>query len=136
MEIPADLRDLFERANFAHLATLMPDGAPHSVPLWVGIEGEQLCFFTQDASRKAKNVRRDPRVAVSVVDRENPYRMAQVRGRVAGERHGDEALAVMDRLAVEHTGKPFPVRRGTLFLIDVERVQNMTLPFDDTPEAP
>ena len=133
--LPADVRDLFERANFAHLATLMPSGAPHSVPLWVGIEGEHLCFFTQDGSRKAKNVRRDPRVAISVVDRENPYRMAQVRGRVVAERGGDDGLAVMDRLALEHTGKPFPVRTGTLFLVEVEKVQNRTLPFEDAPTS-
>ncbi len=134
--LPPELRDLFERANFVHVATLMPNGAPHSVPVWVGVEGEHLCFFTQPEARKARNVERDPRVAMSVVDRENPYRMAQVRGRVVGRRDGDEALAVMDRMAITHTGAPFPMRRGVLYLVEVEKVQNLTLGFDDTPTAP
>ncbi len=71
--------------------------------------------------------------AISVVDRENPYRMAQVRGRVVDTRTGEAGLAVMDRLSIEHTGKPFPMRSGTLFLVEVERVQDMTLPFEDAP---
>ena len=134
--LPPELRDLFERANFVHLATLLPDGSPHSVPVWAALEGERVCFFTQEGSRKARNVARDPRVALSVVDRENPYRMAQVRGRVVATRHGEEALAVMDRMALAHTGAPFPVRRGVLFEVEVERVQNLTLPFTDAPTAP
>jgi len=134
--LPPEIRDLFERANFVHLATLLPNGAPHSVPVWVGVEGEQLCFFTQPESRKARNVERDPRVAMSVVDRENPYRMAQVRGRVVGRRDGDAALEVMDRMAIKHTGRPFPMRRGVLYLVEVEKVQNLTLGFEDTPAAP
>ena len=134
--LPPELRDLFERANFVHLATLLPDGSPHSVPVWVALEGERVCFFTQEGARKARNVARDPRVALSVVDRENPYRMAQVRGRVVATRHGDAALEVMDRMAMAHTGKPFPLRRGVLFEVEVERVQNLTLPFEDAPTTP
>jgi PPOX class probable F420-dependent enzyme len=134
--LPPDLRDLFERANFVHLATLLPDGSPHSVPVWVAVEDDRVCFFTQEASRKARNVARDPRVALSVVDRENPYRMAQVRGRVVATRHGEDALAVMDRMAISHTGEPFPLRRGVLYEVEVERVQNLTLPFEDAPTAP
>jgi PPOX class probable F420-dependent enzyme len=134
--LPDDVRDLFERPNFVHLATLLPSGAPHSVPVWVAIEGEHLCFFTQEGSRKARNVQGDPRVAMSVVDRENPYRMAQVRGRVVDTRHGEDALEVMDRMAMLHTGRPFPIRAGVLFLVEVERVQNTTLPFADRPTVP
>ena len=91
--LPDDVRALFEGANYAHLATVLPSGAPHSVPVWTGIEGGHVVFFTQPASRKARNLARDPRVAFSITDHEQPYRMAQVRGRVVSTVEGDEALA-------------------------------------------
>ena len=135
MSLPDDVRALFEKANFVHLATVMPSGGPHTVPVWVGIEGEHLAFFTQPTSRKAKNIDRDPRVALSVVDRDDPYRMAQVRGTVVEQRTGEEALAIMDRLSHAYTGKPFPMRTGTAYLIAPEKVFDMTLPFEDRPQS-
>ena len=131
--LPDDVRALFEGANYAHLATVLPSGAPHSVPVWTGIEGEHVVFFTQPASRKARNLQRDPRVAFSITDHEQPYRMAQVRGRVASIVEGDVALEIIDRLAVKYTGKEFPMRSGVVFLIEPEKVQAMTLPFDHAP---
>ena len=128
-ELPDDVRPLFEARNVAHVATVMPNGAPHSVPVWMGLEGERLAFFTQPGSRKARNLRADPRVAISVVDAENPYRMGQVRGRVAETLEGDPALEVMDRLAVRYTGQPFPMRTGVVFLVEPERAWGVTLPF-------
>src|SRR3954470_7226205 len=82
-ELTDEIRSLFEGANFGHVATLMPSGAPHSVAVWVGLEGERIAFFTQPASQKARNLTRDPRVAVSIMDHENPYRTARIRGHVA-----------------------------------------------------
>ena len=107
-----DVRALFEGPNYAHLATVLPDGAPHSVPVWTNVEGDHVVFFTQPESRKARNLERDPRVAMSISDHEHPYRMAQVRGRVVESRDGDAALEIMDRMAVKYTGEPFPVRPG------------------------
>ena len=71
--IDDDVRSLFEGANFGHLATLMADGSPHSVAVWVGLEGDQVAFFTQPQSLKARNIARDPRVAISITDHDNPY---------------------------------------------------------------
>jgi PPOX class probable F420-dependent enzyme len=133
--LPDDVRELFEGPNYVHLATVLPNGAPHSVPVWTAVEGEHVVFFTQPGSRKARNLERDPRVALSITDHEHPYRMAQVRGRVAGTLHGEEALEVMDRMAVKYTGAPFPLRSGVLYLIEPERVQQMTLPFQHSPVA-
>jgi PPOX class probable F420-dependent enzyme len=127
--LPDDVRALFEGLNYAHLATLLPSGAPHSVPLWTAVEGDRVVFFTQPQSRKARNLERDPRVAISITDHEQPYRMAQVRGRVADTLHGDEALEVIDRLALKYTGEPFPMRSGIVYLVEPDRVQQMTLPF-------
>ncbi len=131
MALPDDVRTLLQGRNFAHVATVLPDGGPHSVAVWVGVEGDRVVFFTQQSSRKARNLEREPRVAISIIDFENPYRTAQVRGRVAGRRTGDEALAVMDEISRKYTGEPFPVRGpdGVLYEIDVERAHYLELPF-------
>ena len=136
-EIPDDVRELLEGANFGHLATLMPDGSPHSVAVWVGLEGGRVVFFTQRGSLKARNCERDPRVAISITDHGRPYRTARIRGRVAGTRTGEDALEVMDRLARRYTGSPFPVRgpNGVLFEIEPERVGFTELPFEHAPSS-
>ena len=59
-EMPAEVRRLVEQPNYAHIATLMPDGAPHSVPVWIDIEGDNLAILTGPSSRKARNLERDP----------------------------------------------------------------------------
>jgi PPOX class probable F420-dependent enzyme len=131
-----DVRALFEGANFGHVATLMPGGAPHSVAVWVGIEdGDRIAFFTQPASQKARNLARDPRVAISITDHANPYRTARIRGRVASTLEGDAALEVIDRLSQRYTGRPFPMRSGVVFLVEPDRVGFMELPFEDRPQG-
>ncbi len=126
-----DLRALLTGRSFGHVATLLPDGAPHSVAVWVGLEGEHVVFFTQETSQKARNLARDPRVAISLVDRENPYRTARLRGRVVDTVVGDAALEIIDRLAMRYTGAPFPMRSGIVFRIQPERAALMELPFRD-----
>jgi PPOX class probable F420-dependent enzyme len=113
IELPDNVRALLGRANFAHVATVLPSGAPHSVPVWIALEGDRLAFFTQPGSRKARNLEADPRVAISIVDHDEPYKMAQIRGRAVETVGGDEALAIMDRMSVRYTGKPFPYRQST-----------------------
>ena len=134
-ELSPEIRALFEGANYAHLATLMPDGSPHSVAIWVGLEDGRPCFFTQSGSLKAQNLARDPRVALSITNHENPYETARIRGRVADTRTGDAALEVMDRISTRYTGEPFPMRgpNGVLFLLDVERQSRTVLPFSHEP---
>jgi PPOX class probable F420-dependent enzyme len=129
--IPDDVRPLLEGRNFAHLATVGEDGAPHSVAIWVGTEGDRVAFFTQETSRKARNLARDPRVALSLVDRENPYRTARLRGRVVETRTGEAALPLIDAISVRYTGQPFPMRSGTIFLVEVSRAGLDELPFAD-----
>ena len=124
---------LLEGPNYAHLATVLPDGSPHSVPVWAGIEDGRVVFFTQPGSRKARNLERDPRVAISLVVHSDPDRMGWVRGRVVDTREGDAALGVMDRLSLKFTGEPFPVRHGVLFEIEPERSGSMNLPFSHSP---
>jgi PPOX class probable F420-dependent enzyme len=133
-ELNDDVRALFQGANFGHVATLMPSGAPHSVAVWVGIEeGDRIAFFTQPSSQKARNLARDPRVAISITDHSNPYRTARIRGRVVDTVEGEEALVVIDRLSQRYTGQPFPMRSGTVYLVEADRVGFMELPFADKP---
>lgn len=129
------VRALFGAANFAHLATRLPDGGPHSVPVWAGVVDERLAFFTQPASRKARNLENDGRVALSVVDRGNPYRSAHVRGRVAQTLWGDDAMAIIDELARKYTGALFPMRSGVVYLVEVTSEGFAELPFADAPPA-
>jgi PPOX class probable F420-dependent enzyme len=129
------LRALLEGANYAHVATLMPDGSPHSVAVWAGLEGDRAVSFTQTGSQKARNLARDPRVAISVIDRANPYSTGRLRGRVGERREGEPAFAAMDALAEKYTGQPFPMRGPdtVVFLIEIERSSSMVLPFESRP---
>src|SRR3954466_6959559 len=99
-ELTDEVRALLRGANFGHVATLMPSGAPHSVAVWVGIEdGDRIAFFTQPQSQKARNLARDGRVAISITDHDNPYRTARIRGRLVDTAEGEDALTIIDRLS-------------------------------------
>src|SRR3954451_23631605 len=127
--LPEDVASLLAGPNIAHIATLLPDGSPHSVAVWAGVLGEDAYFFTQDHSRKARNLRADPRVALSIVAVENPYSTAWLRGRVVQVIEGEEALPHIDELSLKYTGAPFPMRSGTVFVIEAEQAGAMNLPF-------
>jgi PPOX class probable F420-dependent enzyme len=132
-----EIKRLLDRPNFAHLATLMADGSPQSVPVWVGRDGDRILVCTGEGSLKAANTRRDPRVALSVVDLANPYEEAQLRGRVV-ERRPDPALAIMDPVSRKYTGKPFPLRNPegrVALVIEIDRARYVKLPFEHTPPA-
>src|SRR5258706_13257101 len=71
--IPEDLRELLKAPNYVHLATLRADGSPRDWVVWVRVEGDHILVCTSDATWKAKDMRRDPRVALPVSDMANPY---------------------------------------------------------------
>lgn len=109
--IPEAFRDLFDRKAFAHLATLMPDGRPQVTPVWCDLEGEFVRINTARGRQKDRNLRRDPRVALSLMDPDSPYRYLEVRGRVvdATEQGADEHI---DALARKYMGvERYPNRR-------------------------
>ena len=88
-----NVRRLIDSRNFAHLATILPDGSPHSAPVWMGRDRDRIIVVTDEGSLKSKNTRRDPRVAISIVDMDDPYTVAHLRGRVV-ERHPDTDFQV------------------------------------------
>lgn len=131
-----DIKALVSGPNFAHLASLMSDGSPQVAPVWVDLERDTILVGTGDGSLKAKNTRRDARVALSVIAMDNPYREAQIRGRVV-ERRPDADFGIMDRISRKYTGKPFPFRdkpaQRVVLVIAVERARYAVLPFVHAP---
>ncbi|HEX2508369.1 MAG TPA: TIGR03618 family F420-dependent PPOX class oxidoreductase [Miltoncostaeaceae bacterium] len=132
-EIPALVADLLGERNFAHLATIEPDGGPSSRPIWVDVEEDRVIFVTQLGGRTSRDVERDPRVALSVAHREDPYREADLRGQVVERIDGDAALVLADRIARKYTGEPFPLRgdETVLYAIEVIEARHQQLPYTD-----
>ena len=93
-----------KRPAFAHLATLMKDGSPQVTPVWIDYDGERIPFNSALGRVKDKNVRRDPRVAMSIQDPHNPYRYLQIRGRVVSITQ-DGADQRINKLAREIPGQ-------------------------------
>lgn len=77
------------------------------MPLWVGTHGDRIVFLTGPESRKARNLRRDPRVALSMTAVDNPFLPVVVRGRVVEWLDGDEAWEIIDRIAMKYIGGPY-----------------------------
>ena len=125
-QLPEAAQKLLRERNFAHLATLMPDGSPQVTPVWVDFDGKYILVNTAEGRIKPKNVRRDPRVALDVISQEDPYRMATVRGRVV-EITTDGADDHIDKLAKKYLGQdkyPFrsPGEQRLILKIEPERV--------------
>ena len=131
VSIPASHRDIITGKNFAHVATLMPDGSPQSTPVWVDLEGDTILINTAEGRQKTRNLDRDGRVAISIADAGNPYRYIQVRGHVV-ERTHEGADASIDALSEKYTGNATyagrarnPSEQRVIYRIAVERVNTM-----------
>ena len=110
--IPEKYRDLFNKRAFAALTTLMPDGSPQTTPVWIDSDGEHVIFNSAKGRQKDRNVRRDPRVALAVIDPDNPYRYLEVRGKVV-EITEQGADAHIDKMAKKYLGQDkYPYRQG------------------------
>ncbi|HWE68545.1 MAG TPA: PPOX class F420-dependent oxidoreductase [Acidimicrobiales bacterium] len=104
-------RDLIARPVLASLATLNPDGSPQITPLWVDRDGDDVVFNTAEGRVKARNLERDARVAVSVIDPDDPYNVIAFRGTVI-DVTTDGADAHIDALAKKYLGvDSYPMRR-------------------------
>jgi len=110
--IPDKYRALFNKRAFASLGTLMPNGRPQVTPVWVDLEGDHVIFNSAKGRQKDRNVRRDPRVALAIIDPDNPYRYLEIRGRVV-EITEEGADANIDKLAKKYLGvDKYPYRQG------------------------
>jgi PPOX class probable F420-dependent enzyme len=128
--IPASHLDLFQKKAFANLATLMPSGQPQVTPVWIDYDGRQILFNTAQGRQKDKNLQRDGRVSLSIMDPDNPYRYLEVRGRVV-ERTLDGADGHIDAMAKKYLGQDkYPFRRPgevrVIYKIAPEHTTSMT----------
>jgi PPOX class probable F420-dependent enzyme len=127
--IPDKYADLFEKQAFGNLGTLMRDGSPQVTPVWVDYDGQYVRFNSALGRVKDKNIRRDPRVAISLQDPQNPYRYIEVRGRVV-EITQNGADDHINKLAKKYLGKDvYPFRQPgevrVLYKVKPEKVSSM-----------
>ncbi|MDN3495406.1 PPOX class F420-dependent oxidoreductase [Planococcus sp. APC 4015] len=117
-------RTLAKGKNFASLTTLRKDGSPTAQVMWVDCDDEYILINTEVHRLKYRHMLRDPRVAVLIIDQENPYSYAEVRGEVVEFIHGDEARAHIDVLSEKYFGRPYIAEQ-----IESERVICRIRPF-------
>jgi PPOX class probable F420-dependent enzyme len=120
-----EVRRVLDGTSIAHLATVAPDGAPHSTPVFVGTHDDRLIFFTGPDTRKARNLRRDPRVALSLAPADNPFQPVVIRGRISGWLDGYAAWALIDQIQIKYTGQPYP--RGQDRVVAVVEPEQQTV---------
>lgn len=101
------IRALANGPNFAAFTTLLGDGMPMTHVMWVAADDDHVLINTEVHRQKYRNVGRDPRVAVTIIDREDPYRFGEVRGTVVETVTGDEARAHIDELSQKYRGRPY-----------------------------
>ena len=104
-ELTDNARSKIEAPNLAFLAEVMDDGSPHVSPVWIALENGYITFNTAVGRVKEKNMRRDPRVAISIADKDNFYDKVDIRGRVVEIIEGEEADRQIDLLAKKYLGK-------------------------------
>jgi PPOX class probable F420-dependent enzyme len=110
--LPDDLLDLLRRPSPCFIATLMPDGSPQLTETWVTTDGENVVVNIVDGMQKARNLARDPRGAVNVVDPDNVNRYYAVRGRVVSMTTGGGRKSI-DEISHKYLGIPYPNFSGT-----------------------
>ena len=116
-----EVRRVLDGSPIAHLASTLPDGSPHSIPLWIGTVGDLVAFLTGPDSRKARNLRRDPRVAISLTPPDAPFPPVILRGRVVQWLDGEEGWSVIDQIATKYTGQPYGRdQERVVGLVDIE----------------
>jgi len=128
-QVPENFKDLFEKKAFGQLATIMKDGTPQVTPVWLDFDGKHVRVNSALGRLKDKNVRRNPNVAISIQDPDNPYRYVAVKGKVE-EITQDGADAHIDSLAKKYLGKdkyPFrqPGEQRVIYKIRPDRISTM-----------
>lgn len=99
-------RALIQRPVLASLATIFPNGSPQITPLWIDLDGDDVLFNTSEHRVKARNLRRDPQVAVSVIDPDDFYNVVAFRGTVIDMTH-EGAVEHLNALSQKYLGKDF-----------------------------
>ncbi len=134
--ITPSVRELLTARNLAHVATLMSDGSPQVSPVWIDVlNDDRLVIFSATTRLKVRNLRRDPRIGLSVTDERNPYRAVTIRGRVVDEIEGEQAIEMMDPVSYRYTGAAFPERVVIAMIIVPDHVSLRELPLTQRQEG-
>lgn len=125
--MPPELLDVLRSKAICFVTTIMPDGSPQITQTWVDTDGEHILINTVDTHQKARNVARDPRVAIGVADPAQPHRSWNVRGSVVSATK-ENARAHIDGLSQRYLGRPYPgFGAGERLLLTV-RVEKLHVP--------
>ncbi|MET8834186.1 TIGR03618 family F420-dependent PPOX class oxidoreductase [Micromonospora sp. NPDC004540] len=127
-----DVRRVLDGTSIAHLATVLPDGSPHAVPVWIGTLGDRVVLLTGPGSRKARNLRRDPRLALSIAPVDNPFEPVVIRGRIVEWIEGEAAWEVIDQISTKYTGAPYS--REQERVVAVVEAERQTVGVAEHPE--
>lgn len=106
--INPDVRPFLGGTALAHVATIGPDGAPRTSPVWIGARDDHVVFLTGNRGRKYRNLHADPRVALSLAPEENDFMPVILRGRVVGWIEDESRWEIIDEIATRYTGAPYP----------------------------
>ena len=121
--IPEAFRDLIDGPFIAVLTTILPDGSPHTTPVWCNRDGEYVLINTMRGFRKTKNMRQNPRVTLLAYDLKNPTRNIEIRGTVA-EMTEEHAVEHLDRLTRLYMNKPDATFFGDCVPVDLQATQH------------
>jgi PPOX class probable F420-dependent enzyme len=136
--LPNDVKRLLNGPNFAHLATLMPNGSPQVAAVWVMVDGDSVLVGANERSQRSRNVARDARVALSITSQDDPYDEATIRGRVVEIRR-DSNLEFMDRVSQKYISTTWPLRQtintSIVLVIEPDRASHKKLPFTHNPST-
>jgi PPOX class probable F420-dependent enzyme len=130
-ELSEHMRQLLSNPNYGFLGTADPDGWPQVTPVWVDVDDNRVLVNTALGRVKERNARSEPRVALSVAARDNPWDKVDIRGRVVEFIEGDEAERHIDKLAKKYLGHDTyqfraPGERRVIFAIEADRAHEMT----------
>jgi PPOX class probable F420-dependent enzyme len=110
-ELPQYAKDLLDAPSYVSVATINPDGGPQTTLLWAARDGDDILLSTIEGRQKTRNLHRDPRVSVLIIDAEDPYKFVEVRGSVTMTHDGGPEL--IDQLSRAYTGEPYTGDDGT-----------------------
>ena len=128
MKLSEDLLALLRQPSICYIATIMPDGSPQMTQTWVDTDGDHVIINSVQGFVKLKNIERDPRVAVTITDPDNPFRYFQVRGRVVNTTT-DGAVDHIEMLSQKYLGTPYPWYGGrdqvrVIIVIEAEKISS------------
>ena len=111
-ELSDKAKALFEDPNLLCVGTVNSDGSPQVTPVWTALDNGHITFNTAVGRAKERNLRRDPRVGLSITAKDDPFKKVDIVGRVVDFIEGDEAYAQIDDLSEKYIGqRPYPWRR-------------------------